>query len=154
MWPLKSHISSLSLKYHIVIAVCHLRLIKGHFAICFLLLQKHKFWIIISGLKLSLRLEKLYCGHSDSHCPMTMAGYFHKENNDLKLTNSLELAHLPKSAESHLNVSVNFISGHSFKKCTNSESLKFFPFHRGIRLISSFYSSKNSNLQISSNLSI
>ena len=41
---------------------------------------------------------------------------------DLKFTYTWELAHLPKSAESHLDQSVDFISGLIFWNRTYSES--------------------------------
>ena len=37
-------------------------------------------------------------------------GNFHKVNIDLKFTNTWELAHFPKSTESHLDQSVDFNS--------------------------------------------
>ena len=43
VWPLKSHISSFLFKYHIALAFFHLRLIRGHFAIDLILLQKPGF---------------------------------------------------------------------------------------------------------------
>ena len=41
-------------------------------------------------------------------------GNFHKVENTLKYTNTRELAHLPKSTESHLDRSVDFISSPAF----------------------------------------
>ena len=38
-------------------------------------------------------------------------GNFHIVDNDFKFTITWELAHLPKSTESHLDQSVDFISG-------------------------------------------
>ena len=49
-------------------------------------------------------------------------GNFHMKDNDLKFTNIWELAHLPKSTESHLDRSANFISGLTFWYRTYSES--------------------------------
>ena len=117
MRPLKSHISSFSMKYHI--AFCHLRLLRG-LAIDLILFHKHGFWTLASGLKSHLRLEKSYCKHSECHWPGQ--GNFYKEDNDLKLIRTWELAHLPKPPESHLNVSVDFISGLKFWSRTNSDS--------------------------------
>ena len=49
-------------------------------------------------------------------------GSFHKVDNDLKFTNTWELAHLPKSTESHLDQSVDSISCLIFWNRTYSES--------------------------------
>ena len=49
-------------------------------------------------------------------------GNFHLMDNDLKFTIIWELAYLPKSTESQLNRSVDFISNRSFKKFNNYES--------------------------------
>ena len=49
-------------------------------------------------------------------------GNFHVVDNDLKFTITWELAHLPKSTESHLDQSVDFISGLIFWNCTYSKS--------------------------------
>ena len=53
-------------------------------------------------------------------------GYFHKVDNDLKFTNTWELANFPKSTESHLDRLVDFISGLTFWNRTYSESLQNF----------------------------
>ena len=49
-------------------------------------------------------------------------GNFHIVDNDFKFTITWELAHLPKSTESHLDQSVDFISSLIFLNCTYSES--------------------------------
>ena len=49
-------------------------------------------------------------------------GNFHIVDNDFKFTITWELAHFPKSTESHLDQSVDFISGLLFSNCTYSES--------------------------------
>ena len=53
-------------------------------------------------------------------------GKFHKVDNDLKFTNTWELANFPKSTESHLDGLVDFISGLTFVSRTYSESLQNF----------------------------
>ena len=45
---------------------------------------------------------------------------FHTEDNDLQFTSTWELPHLPKSTESHLYQSVDFISGLTFWNRTYS----------------------------------
>ena len=54
-------------------------------------------------------------------------GNFHIEDNDFKFTITWELAHLPKSTESHLDQSVDFIRGLNFWMRTYSESPQNFP---------------------------
>ena len=49
-------------------------------------------------------------------------GNFHIEDNDFKFTITWELAHLPKSTESHLDQSVDFISCLIFWNRTYSDS--------------------------------
>ena len=49
-------------------------------------------------------------------------GNFHIEDNDLKFTIIWELAYLPKSTESHLDRSIDFISDLTFWNRTYSES--------------------------------
>ena len=48
-------------------------------------------------------------------------GNFHKVDIDLIFTNTWELAHLPKSTESHLDQSVDFITSLASKSRTYSE---------------------------------
>ena len=54
-------------------------------------------------------------------------GNFHIVDNDFKFTITWELAHLPKSTESHLDQSVDFISGLNFWSRTYFESPQNFP---------------------------
>ena len=61
IWPQMSHVSSLSLKYHIAIAFVHLRLTTCHFGIELILLQKPEFTVSASVLYRGLRLVRLYC---------------------------------------------------------------------------------------------
>ena len=49
-------------------------------------------------------------------------GNFHIVDNDLKFTIIWELAYLPKSTESHLDQSIDFISSLTFWSRTYSES--------------------------------
>ena len=49
-------------------------------------------------------------------------GKLHKVDNDLKFTNSWELANFPKPTEPQLNRTVDFISDRSFLTHTNPES--------------------------------
>ena len=49
-------------------------------------------------------------------------GNFHLMDNDLKFTIIWELAYFPKSTESQLNQTVDFISDRSFLTHTNPES--------------------------------
>ena len=54
-------------------------------------------------------------------------GNLHLVENDLNFTNTWELTHLLKSTESHLDQSVDFISGLNFWSRTYSESPQNFP---------------------------
>ena len=53
-------------------------------------------------------------------------GNFHIEKNDFKFTITWELAHLPKSTKSHLDRSIDFISGLTCWSRTYSESTQNF----------------------------
>ena len=55
-------------------------------------------------------------------------GNFHIVDNYLKFTYSWQLTDLSKSAESHLNLSVDFISSRSFKNHINYERSQNFRF--------------------------
>ena len=61
MWPLKSNIIWLSLKFHITISFFHLRPLRGHLAIDLILLQKHGFFFKMHKNSSSLQKFPFFC---------------------------------------------------------------------------------------------
>ena len=86
--------------------------------------RNHQLYVTRSGdlnsasvLAQTLRLERLYCGRSNSHEPSQLPYRGLSPN----IHHCLGMAHLSKSVKFHLNMSVNFYSSHTFKNHTNSE---------------------------------